>query len=141
MWKPSFLTILYVQQNLKECVAWALLSKSADWVGCYAKYVTFKDTSLTELLHVVAEFHSTFLHGRNTSPRLMKKKKKKWVSMFDLHWRVSKCNEDKGWFLYQKVILTIAMRRRLQRKNSKNLKKSPKNSCETLLPSVFILSF
>ena len=58
---------------IKGCVAWALLSKSADWVGCYAKYVIFKDTSWTEILHVVEEFHSTFLHGRTISARLVKK--------------------------------------------------------------------
>ena len=123
MWKLSFLTILYGQQNLKGCVTWALLSKSADWVGCYVKYVTFKDTSLTELLHVLAEFYSTFMHGRTVSPRLMEER---WVSMFDLHWRASKFNEDKGWFLYQKIILTITMRRRLQGKNFKNMKKKSK---------------
>ena len=61
----------------KRCVACALLSKQADWVDCYAKYVIFKDTSRSEILHVVAEFHSTFLNGRTVSPRLMKEKKKK----------------------------------------------------------------
>ena len=67
MRKPSFLKI-YAQQNLKGCVAWALLSESADWVGCYAKYLTFKDTSWADILHVEAEFHSTVLHGRRVFP-------------------------------------------------------------------------
>ena len=115
MWKPYFSTILYVQQNLKGCVAWALLSKSADWVGYCAKYVIFKDTSWTEILHVVAEFHSTFLHGWTVFPRLIEKK---WVSMFDLHWGASRFNEHKGWFLYQllSIILTIIMMQQLQGK-------------------------
>ena len=42
--KRSFLTI-HAQQNLKGCVAWALLSISVGWVGCYAKYLIFKNTS------------------------------------------------------------------------------------------------
>ena len=98
MWKPSFLTI-YAQQNLKGCVAWALLSISADWLGCYAKYPIFKDTSWTEILHVVVEFHSTILHGQTVPLCLMEKK---WVSMFDLYWRAFTFNEDKGWFWYKK---------------------------------------
>ena len=59
---------MYVQQNLKGCVAWTLLSKSGDWVGYYAKYLIFKDTSWTELLHIVAEFHLTVLHGKTGLP-------------------------------------------------------------------------
>ena len=82
MWKLSFLKILYGQQNLKECVAWALLSKSADWVGCYAKYVIFKDTSWTEILNVAANFRSTFLHGQLVSSRLMENTE--WVFWFAL---------------------------------------------------------
>ena len=74
MVKPSFLTSYYAQQNLQGCVAWALLSKSADWAGCYGKYLVFKDTSWTEILHVVAEFHSTVLHEQTVSLRLVKKK-------------------------------------------------------------------
>ena len=42
--------------------------------------------------------------------------------MFDIHWRVSKFNEDKRWFLYQKIILTIIMRQALQGKNYRNVK-------------------
>ena len=79
MWKPCFLTILFAQQNLKECVAGALLNKLADWVGRYAKYVIFKGTSWTEILLVVAEFHKTFLHGRTAFPRLMEKKMSEYV--------------------------------------------------------------
>ena len=60
---------------IKGCVAWALLSKSADWVGCYAKYIIFKDTNWIEILHVVTEFDSTFLHGANGFPPLNGKKK------------------------------------------------------------------
>ena len=45
MWKPSFLTTLSDQQNLKECVARTLLSKLADWIGWYANYVIFIDSS------------------------------------------------------------------------------------------------
>ena len=59
---------MYVKQNLKGCVAWALLSKSGDWVGCYAKYLIFKDTSWTEILHIVAEFRLTVLHGKTGLP-------------------------------------------------------------------------
>ena len=77
MQKPYFLTILYEQQNLTGCATFGLQSKSADWVGCYAKCIIFKDNSWTEILHVVAEFHSTFLHGRTVSLHLMEKKKKK----------------------------------------------------------------
>ena len=91
MWKRSFLTILYAQQNLKGCVAWALLRKSADWVGCCAKCIIFKDTRWTELLHVAAESHSTFLNGRTVFPCSMEK----WVSMFDFYWSASKFNEVK----------------------------------------------
>ena len=79
MRKPSFLTILSVQQNLKGCVARVLLSISADWAGWYAKYVIFKHTSWTEILHVVAEFHSTFLHRRTVTPILMGKNN--WVCL------------------------------------------------------------
>ena len=43
--------------------------------------------------------------------------------MFNLHRRASKFNEDKGWFLYQKTILIVNMRRRLQGKNKRNMKK------------------
>ena len=53
----------------------------------------------------------------------MKKQNKKQVNkktpdrMFDIHWRVSKFNEDKRLFLYLKTILTIIMRQGLQGKN------------------------
>ena len=40
----------------------------------------------------------------------------KKMSMFNLHGRASKFSEDKGWFLYQKTILIVNMRRRLQGK-------------------------
>ena len=39
---------------------------------------------------------------------------RKKMSMFDLHGKASKFNKGKGWILYQKIILTITMRRRLQ---------------------------
>ena len=104
IWKPSFLTILYAQQNLKACITWALLCKSADWVSCYTKYIIFKDTSWTEILYMTPA------------------KWKKRVSMFDLQWRASKFNGDKGWFFYQKTILIITMRQRLLGKNKRNLK-------------------
>ena len=68
-----------MQQNLTGWAAWALLSKSADWVGCYAKYIIFKDSSWTEILHVVAEFHSRFLHGANGFPPLNGKKMSEYV--------------------------------------------------------------
>ena len=86
MWKTSFLTIIYPQQNLKACVAWDLLSKSVGWVSCYAKYIIFKVTRWTEILHVVAEFHSIFLHGRKQSPRscLMKKNDYVWFALKDV---------------------------------------------------------
>ena len=69
--KTSNWTILYAQQHLKGCLAWALLNKSTDWIAGYAKYVLFKDTSWTEMLHVLEEFHSTVLHGWTVSPHNM----------------------------------------------------------------------
>ena len=124
MWKPSFLTVLYTQQNLKGCLAWALLSKSADWVCCYAKYVIFKDISWTEILLVVGEFHSTLLHGRTVSPRL-KSKKIEWVYLISIEGRPS-LMKIKASFYIKKSILTVTMRRRLQERNFKNLKKTSK---------------
>ena len=89
IWKTSFLTIIYPQQNLKGCVAWDLLSRSVDWVNCYAKYILFKDTRWTEILHVVAEFHSIFLHWRKQYPPppscLMKTNDYVWFALKDVH--------------------------------------------------------
>ena len=112
--ETSFWIILYVQQNLKRCVAWAL-------PGSCAKCVIFKDTSWTEILHVVAEFHSTVLHRKTVSSCLMEKK---WVSMFNLHWRASKFHEDKGWFLYKKIIYEAPATRKKLKKSEKKLQKS-----------------
>ena len=94
---PLFLTILCAQKNLKGCFTWALLSKSADWVACYAKYVIFKDTSWTEILHVVAEFHSTFLHGRTVSPHLMEKNE--WVCLICIEGRPSLMKIKAGFYI------------------------------------------
>ena len=139
MWKPSFLTALYRQQNLKGCLAWALLNKSADWVCCYAKYVIFKDISWTEILLVVGEFHSTLLHGRTVSPRL-KSKKIEWVYLISIEGRPS-LMKIKASFYIKKTILTVTMSDGYKEKIFKIWKKLPKNICETLLSSVFFLSF
>ena len=139
MWKPSSITISYVQQNLKGYVAWALLSKSADWVGCYAKYVIFKDTSWTEILHVVAEFHSTFLHGRTVSPRLMKKKNE-WVCLICIEGLPSLMNIKTG-FHIKTLFWLLLWGYGYKQKKFKIRKKTPKNNCETLISSVFFLSF
>ena len=119
-----FWPILYAQQNLKTCITWALLCKSADWVSCYTKYIILKDTSWTEILYMTPA------------------KWKERVSMSDLQRRASKFNGDKGWLFYQKTILIITMKQRLLGKNKRNLKnkKNPKKSCEMLLSSVFYLS-
>ena len=79
----------------------------------------FKDATWGEILHVVAEFHSTLLHGQKVSPHLIEKK---WDSMFDLHWKAPKFNKDKGWFLDQRITLIITIRRQLHGKNKRNLK-------------------
>ena len=78
MWKLSFLTILYAQENLKGCVPWALQRKSTDGFGCYAKYLIFTDTSWTEILHVVARipFYS-FAQASGFPP--LNGKKNEWV--------------------------------------------------------------
>ena len=89
MWKLSFLTILYAHQNLKRYIAWALLGKSAGWVGCYAKYTDFKHTSWTEMLQVVTEFYSTLLNGRIVSSPLKEKNEYVWFALkgVQVKWR------------------------------------------------------
>ena len=135
--KPSFLTILYAQQNLKGCVAWAFLSKSADWVGCYAKYVAFKDSSWTEILYVVTEFHSTFLHGRTVSPRLMEKNE--WICLICIEGRPILIKIKAGFYI-KKIFWQLLWGGSYTENVLKSEKKS-KNSCEKLLSSVFFLSF
>ena len=87
IWKTSFLTIIYPQQNLKGCVAWDLLSRSVDWVNCYAKYILFKDTRWTEILHVVAEFHSIFFTGANSTPPPLLLNENKWLCLICIEGR------------------------------------------------------
>ena len=102
MWKLSFLTILYAQENLKGCVPWALQRKSTDGFSCYAKYLIFTDTSWTEILHVVARIPFYSFVQASGFPLL--NGKKKWVSMFHLQWRASTFNKDKGWILHKKLL-------------------------------------
>ena len=131
--EPSLLTI-YPQKNLKGCVTWALPSISTDWIGCYAKYLIFKDTSWTEILHVVAEFHSTVLHGRTVSLLLMEKNE--WVCLICIEGRLTLMKIKAGFYIkncFDNYHETTATRKK---KKFEKQKKS-KDSCETLLSSVF----
>ena len=131
--EPSLL-IIYTQQNLKGCVAWASLTISADWIGCYAKYLIFKDTSWTEILHVVAKFHSTALHGRTVSLLLMEKIEY-WVCLICIEGRPSLMKIKAVFYIknyFDNYRETTATR---EKRNLEN-KKIQKNSCErSCLPS------
>ena len=94
----------------------ALLNISADWIGCYAKYLFFNSNQWTGFYMITASVmkelripakQKYWMYGRipfnsfaraNGFPPL---DGKKWVGMIDLHWRASKFNEDKGWFSYK----------------------------------------
>ena len=136
--EPSLLTI-YPQKNLKGCVTWALPSISTDWIGCYAKYLIFKDTSWTEILHVVAEFHSTVLHGRTVSLLLMEKNE--WVCLICIEGCLSLMKIKAGFYI--KIVLTIIMRplqqgKKRNLKNKENQKTAVKRYCLPSSSSVFI---
>ena len=137
--EPSLL-IIYTQQNLKGCVAWASLTISADWIGCYAKYLIFKDTSWTEILHVVAKFHSTALRGRTVSLLLMEKIE---------YWLCLICIEGRPGLMKIKAVFyvknyfdnyreTTATRKKEIWKTKKSKKIAVKRSCLPSSSSVFI---
>ena len=129
--EPSLLTI-YPQKNLKGSVTWALLSISADWIGCYTKYLIFKDTRWTEILHVVGEVHSAVLLGRTVSLLLMEKNE--WVCLICIEGRPS-LMKIKASFYIKNCFDNYHETTRKKKKCEKQ--KKSKDSCETLLSSVF----
>ena len=90
-----------------------------DWKLQTGPGLVFKDTSWIEILHAKAKSHSTFWHRRTVSPSLMEKNPT-WYVWYSL--KGVQFIEEKRWSLYQKIILTIIMRRRLQGKNYRILK-------------------
>ena len=97
-------------------------------VGCYTKYLTFKHTSWTEILHEVAEFHSIVLHGWMVSLRLIEKDE--WVCLICIEGRPGLMKIKAGFYIKYNLDNYHEATATREKKEIWKIK-NPKNSCET----------